>query len=201
MEASSTTSPTPPGDVASPARHATRRALLKSFAGGAAGAAFLAAGWAVDAAAPRAALEVGSAPVVSNPARIVVVFGHPDDYEIFEGYYQTKHVPLELAMPYCSSIDSALGVSGTAGEKASFHRIAFLAFDSEEELVASMASVAGQAAFADIANFATGGATATIVSGVTTLKGGVSQAVPGDTTAVAAMNRTCGNSGSRRSVM
>lgn len=144
----------------------TRRAILKSFAGGAAGAAFLAAGWAVDAAAPRANFEVGSAPALRNPAKIVVVFGHPEDVEIFEGYYRTKHVPLALTMPYCASLESALGVSETAGEKAAFYRIATLTFNSEADLVACMSSAAGQAAFADVANFATGGATATIVSDI-----------------------------------
>lgn len=144
----------------------TRRAILKSFAGGAVGAAFLAAGWAVEAAAPRANVEMGGAPDVRTPVKLIVVYGQPEDEAIFESYYRTTHIPLARRVPYCAAMESALAVSDAAGEKASFYRIATLTFDSESEMVACMSSEAGQAAFADIANFATGGATATIVNDV-----------------------------------
>jgi uncharacterized protein (TIGR02118 family) len=133
---------------------------------------------------------------VGNPARIVVVYGHPEDVAIFEGYYQTTHMSLALAMPYVASFESAIGVSGPAGEKAAFYRIATLTFNSEAELEACMVSAAGQAAFADIANFATGGATATIVSDIHSVSGNA--ASRDNATASVAMANTCGNSGSGR---
>ena len=156
-------------------RQSSRRAILKSFATGAAGAAFLAAGWAVEAA-PRAALETGSAPVVRNPAKIVVVFGHPEDTEIFEGYYRTVHLPLARAMPKCVSLESALAVSEAVGEKAAFYRIATMTFNSDADLAACVGSAAGQAALADVANFATGGASATIVRDIQAYQLGAAEA-------------------------
>lgn len=149
----------------------SRRTILKSFAGGAAAAAFLAAGWAVDAAAPRANFETGGITGPGTPVKIVVVYGEPEDVEIFEGYYRTKHLPLALAMPYCASIESALAIGEAAGGKASFYRIATLTFNSEANMLACMASEAGLATFADVANFATGGATATIVADIQSFQG------------------------------
>jgi uncharacterized protein (TIGR02118 family) len=132
--------------------------------------AFLAAGWAVDAAAPRANFETGGLTGSSGPVKVMVVYGHPEDVEIFEGHYRTRHIPLARRMPFCASVEGARAVSDAAGEKASFYRIATLSFDTEADMLACMASEVGQAAFADITNFATGGATATIVTDIQTFQ-------------------------------
>lgn len=154
--------------------HSTsRRAILKTFAGGAAGAAFAAAGWAVTSAAPRPAVELGSAPATRVPVKLVVIFNEPEDAELFEGYYLTTHLPLARAMPNCASLETAVAVGGAAGEKAAFYRIDTMTFNSEAALVSCVASAAGQAALADVANFATGGATATIVHDIQSFQGAV----------------------------
>lgn len=145
-------------------RQPTRRAIVRGLAG-AASAAFLSAGWTVQAA-PRANFETGLAPTLEAPVKVVVVYGKPDDVELFEGYYRTKHIPLAMQLPNCASLETALAVSGPEGEPATFYRIATLTFNSEADMVACMNSEVGQAAFADIANFATGGATATILSDI-----------------------------------
>lgn len=147
-----------------PTPQASRRSIVKGVAGAAA-AAFLAAGWTVEAA-PRPALETGSAPAIPDPVKIVIVYGHPEDADAFESYFLEHHVPLARGLPLYTSIESALAVSGAEGEEASFHRVSTVTFNSEADLVASLASEAGQAIYADIANFATGGATATIVTGI-----------------------------------
>lgn len=176
---SATKSPAPNSSRESRQQPQSRRAILKSVAGGAVGAAFLAAGWAVDAAAQPPAFEVGSAPGISTPVKIVVVFKEPEDRGLFESYYRTTHVPLALRMPFCASLESALALGDALGQKASFYRIATLTFNSQADMVACMASEAGQAAFADVANFATGGATATIVNDVQSFQLGTDAASSG----------------------
>jgi uncharacterized protein (TIGR02118 family) len=145
-------------------RSSSRRAILKSIAGGAAGAAFLAAGWTVDAAGSRAAFETGSAPVLPSTVKLVFVFGHPEDSQLFESYYRTTHVPLALKMPNFLSHESALAVSDAGGGKSTFYRIDTMSFANEDDMVSCVASKAGLAAMSDVANFATGGVTATVVS-------------------------------------
>lgn len=144
----------------------TRRAILRALAGGAIGSAFLHAGWVANASVPRKAMETMTAPVPRLPARLVIVYGHPDDVDAFEEHYRSRHVPLAVAMPYCSRIESALAMRDPGGEEAAFHRIDTLTFENEADLAACVASEAGRLSLADIAEFASGGATATVVTAI-----------------------------------
>lgn len=149
---------------------ASRRAVLRGIAGGAA-AAFLAAGWTVQAAQGQATTPEASPVEAEGPVKIVVLFGEPTDPAAFEEYYQVTHVPLALTMPYLQRIEAGKAVSAVGGGEPAFYRIAELYYADHADMEASLASPEGQEAFADVANFATGGVTATIVEGVQSVPG------------------------------
>ena len=163
-------------------RSSSRRAIVRALAGGAIGSAFLAAGWNVNAAVPRGAMELMSAPVPRLPTKLVIVYGHPHDAAAFETYFAARHLPLARALPFCASIEIALAVAGPAGEAPAFYRMATLTFASEADMAACVASEAGQLALADIATFATGGATATVITGIEAYQGGETLANAADAT-------------------
>lgn len=163
-------------------RSSSRRAVIRALAGGAIGSAFLAAGWRVDAAVPRGAMELMSAPVPRLPTKLVIIYGQPSDADAFETYFASRHLPLARALPFCASIEVALAVSSPAGDAPAFYRMATLTFASEADMAACVASDAGQLALADIASFATGGATATVITGIEAYQGGETLASGGDAT-------------------
>ncbi|MGY1710730.1 EthD family reductase [Geodermatophilus sp. SYSU D00758] len=90
--------------------------------------------------------------------RVVVSYGQPEDPGAFDEYYRDTHVPLAVEMPGL--------VRFTVGHAAALdpsqqvpYLVAELDFESEEAMGKAFASPEGQAAAADVANFATGGAT------------------------------------------
>lgn len=88
---------------------------------------------------------------------LTVAYAHPNDPAAFDAYYASTHSPLarsisgvrEFTARRCVSLD------GTAPP---YYLIAQLGFDSLEDLQAGLTSPEGQAAAADLANFADGGA-------------------------------------------
>lgn len=89
---------------------------------------------------------------------LTVAYGHPSDPAAFDDHYTSTHSPLARKVPgvreftarRCASLDDT---------PPPYHLIAQLGFDSAEDLQAGLASPEGQAAAADLANFADGGAT------------------------------------------
>lgn len=89
---------------------------------------------------------------------LTVAYGHPADPATFDSYYTSTHLPLvqkvpnviEVAAQRCTSLDS---------NPAPYYMLAEVSFASAENLQGALASSEGQAAAADLANFATGGAT------------------------------------------
>jgi uncharacterized protein (TIGR02118 family) len=89
---------------------------------------------------------------------LTVCYGHPADPAAFDAYYTSTHVPLAEKIPgmtsftyrHCDSLD---------GSQPPYYLLAELSFASQEALNAGMASPEGQAAGADVPNFADGGAT------------------------------------------
>lgn len=142
-----------------------RRAIIRTFTAGALASAFTSAGWAVEATA-RPNRETGSAVDVPKSVKLVFIFGRPADPIMFEGYYVTNHLPLAMKMPRCLALESAQAISDADGADPSFYRIATMTFATEEDMVACVSSEAGRAAIADVANFATGGVTATVVTNI-----------------------------------
>ncbi|BBZ58128.1 EthD family reductase [Mycolicibacterium phocaicum] len=90
--------------------------------------------------------------------RVLISYGHPDDPSAFDNYYANTHLPLAAQIPgvthfaagRCESFD---------GTTPSSYMLADIGFATREDAHAGLSSPQGQAAAADIANFATGGAT------------------------------------------
>jgi uncharacterized protein (TIGR02118 family) len=94
--------------------------------------------------------------------KIVVLYGPPTDPQAFEDYYAGTHADLVAEIPNLRRFEAGRAVGTPDGSDPSFYRIAELWFDSLEVLQSSTSSPEGQAAVADIPNFATGGAQVTI---------------------------------------
>ncbi len=91
-------------------------------------------------------------------AQLLVLYNTPADPAAFDRYYHQTHIPLARKIPglrsYLISGGPVQAVAGTAP-----HLIATLNFDSMANLSAALGSPEGQAAAADLSNFASGGAT------------------------------------------
>ncbi|MBV9919745.1 MAG: EthD family reductase [Pseudonocardia sp.] len=89
---------------------------------------------------------------------LTVAYGHPSDPVAFDAYYASTHTPLAQKVPglveftarRCASLDDS---------DPAYYLLAQLAFRNHDDLVAGLQSPEGQAAAADLGNFADGGAT------------------------------------------
>jgi uncharacterized protein (TIGR02118 family) len=91
-------------------------------------------------------------------AKLIVLYNTPKDTAAFNSYYQETHIPIAKKIPKLRSYEVSNGpVQALVGIAP--HLIATLQFDSMADLNAALASSEGQAAAADLANFASGGAT------------------------------------------
>lgn len=89
---------------------------------------------------------------------VTVLYGHPTDPAAFDAYYEGTHAPL------VDKIDKLQGwtrrkIASLDENPPPYYLIAELSFASPEDLQAGMGSAEGQAAAADVPNFATGGVT------------------------------------------
>lgn len=97
-------------------------------------------------------------------AQLLVLYNTPADADAFDRYYREKHIPLARRMPGLRSYSiNKSPVQALAGSVP--HLIAVLTFDSMDDLRAAVASPEGQAAAADVPNFASGGATVLLYEG------------------------------------
>ncbi len=91
-------------------------------------------------------------------AQLLVLYNTPVDAAAFDSYYTKTHIPIAKRIPgqrsYSINDGPVLALAGTAP-----HLVATLTFDSMADLNAALGSPEGQAAAADLANFATGGVT------------------------------------------
>lgn len=94
--------------------------------------------------------------------KIVVLYGPPTDLAAFEDHYANTHIPLVAKIPNVQRFEASRVVGTPGGTQPPYYRIAELWFGSQEVLQASVSAPDGQAAVADIATFATGGATVLI---------------------------------------
>jgi uncharacterized protein (TIGR02118 family) len=138
----------------------SRRAVLRWTGLVGAAAALAAAGWTVEQARAQEATPDGTA---VEPNAIMVLFGQPTDPTAFEEYYLGTHRPLALQIPGLQEILGGPVLSTLEGGEAEHYRVANLRFAGRAELEAGVASPIGQEAFADVPNFATGGASAFLV--------------------------------------
>ena len=91
-------------------------------------------------------------------ATLIAMYGAPKDPEAFDAYYFGTHVPIAKRLPGLRKYEVSVGEIGTPAGPAKTHLIAILHFDSTADIMTALESPEGQAAAADIANFADGGA-------------------------------------------
>ena len=92
-------------------------------------------------------------------AQVLVLYGTPADPAAFDRYYKETHIPLAWKIPALRSYTvSSGGIQSLTGSTPPY-LVAILTFDSMADITAALASPEGQATAADVANFASGGAT------------------------------------------
>jgi uncharacterized protein (TIGR02118 family) len=91
--------------------------------------------------------------------RLLVLYGHPTDPAAFDRYYQEAHIPIARRMKGLKKWTVGK-VQGTPGdEPPPYYYVADLYMESREEFEQLLSSPEGQAAVADVPNYATGGVT------------------------------------------
>jgi len=90
--------------------------------------------------------------------QVYVCYGHPTDPAGFDEYYERTHADLAKKVP--GLVRFTIGkVEAMGGGEPPYYVVATLGFESAESMAAGLASPEMAAAGADVANFATGGAT------------------------------------------
>lgn len=91
--------------------------------------------------------------------KLLVLYGNPQDPAAFDKYYRDVHIPLAKRMKGLKkwTIGKVLGTPD--GTQSPYYYVAELYMESREEFETLLASPAGQAAVADVPNYATGGVT------------------------------------------
>ena len=97
---------------------------------------------------------------------LFALYHHPDDVQAFDQHYEETHSKLGLAFPQLRSFTGTHPGPLPDGQPAPFYFIAVLGFETAEALNAALSGPEGQAAIADLANFAAAGVT--LINGPTT---------------------------------
>lgn len=90
--------------------------------------------------------------------KLIVLYGTPTDPGAFDDYYQSTHAPIAAKIPGLRRFEISK-IGSLDGSTPQYHLQAELYFDDQNALMAGLGSPEGAAAGADVANFATGGAT------------------------------------------
>jgi uncharacterized protein (TIGR02118 family) len=91
--------------------------------------------------------------------KLMVAYGAPEHPAAFDAYYTATHAPLASKIPGLRRFEWGKVLGTPDGTPAPYYYLAELCFDDADALQAGMGSPEGQAAGADVANFANGGAT------------------------------------------
>lgn len=91
--------------------------------------------------------------------RLTVLYGHPQDPQEFDRYYHEVHIRLAKKMKGLQGWTIGKCQSATPNEPPPYYMIVGLYAETREAMEAILASPEGQETVADVANFATGGAT------------------------------------------
>jgi uncharacterized protein (TIGR02118 family) len=91
-------------------------------------------------------------------AKLLVLYKIPQDTVAFDAYYAKTHIPIAKQIPGLKKYTVSQGPVATPEGASPFHLIAELEFEDVAAIGAAFASPEGQAAGADVAKFATGGA-------------------------------------------
>ena len=90
-------------------------------------------------------------------AKLVAIYKKPADMAAFDAHYFSTHVPLAKKIAGLRRYEVSVGPVATPQGDSPFHLVAILGFDSMNALQQALASPAGKAAAADLANFAQAG--------------------------------------------
>jgi uncharacterized protein (TIGR02118 family) len=90
--------------------------------------------------------------------RLTVAYNQPPDPEPFFAHYESVHVGLAQAVPGLASFEWSKVLPNPDGSAAKYALLAELTFPDLDTFGAGMASAEGQAAAADVGNFASNGA-------------------------------------------
>ena len=91
--------------------------------------------------------------------RLLVLYGHPKDPAAFDQYYEEAHIPLARKMKGLKKWTVGKVLGAADGSPSPYYYVADLFMESRAEFEALLASPEGQAAVADVPNYATGGVT------------------------------------------
>jgi uncharacterized protein (TIGR02118 family) len=91
-------------------------------------------------------------------AQLVVIYKTPNDAAAFDKYYAETHIPLAKQIPGLRTYQISTGAVASPAGDSGVHLVATLTFDNVAAIQAAFASPQGQAAAADLPNFASGGA-------------------------------------------
>ncbi len=95
--------------------------------------------------------------------QLTALYNHPEDAASFDRHYDGVHAPLAAKIPGVRRYTVSRPGPDAEGNKPSYHLVAVLEFDDEAAFGAGMGGPEGQAALADLPNFA--GAGVTILTG------------------------------------
>lgn len=116
---------------------------------------------------PAALSTLEKSPPASRPAKpasekslhiLTVAYGHPSDTDQFDSYYDSTHRALVEKVAGVRAV-RVLRCAPLDHTPPPYYLVAELTFDSAEAVEFGLKSPEGQAAAADLANFADGGAT------------------------------------------
>lgn len=91
--------------------------------------------------------------------QLTVLYHHPEDPAAFDKHYDDVHAPLANKLPGLRRYTISRPSPGPDGSKPAYHLVAVLEFDDVAAMGAAMGGPEGQAAAADMGNFAQAGAT------------------------------------------
>lgn len=95
--------------------------------------------------------------------QLTALYNHPEDPAAFDKHYDNVHAPLAKKLPGLQRFSVNRPAPGPDGAKPAYHLVAVLEFADEASFGAGMGGPEGQAAVADLENFA--GAGVTMLSG------------------------------------
>ena len=91
-------------------------------------------------------------------AQLIVMYKTPKDAAAFDKHYAEKHIPIAKKIPGLRKYEVSSGPVATPAGPSAYHLVATLTFDNLAAIQSAFGSAEGQAAAADVANFASGGA-------------------------------------------
>jgi uncharacterized protein (TIGR02118 family) len=90
-------------------------------------------------------------------AQLLVMYKAPVDAAAFDKHYTEKHIQIAKKIPGLRKYEISRGPVATPAGPSGYHLVAQLHFDTLAAIQAAFSTAEGQAAVADVQNFATGG--------------------------------------------